>query len=156
MIVFHGGAQIVEKPDALHSRKAVDFGPGFYVTPLEAQARSWAEKRKRAFGHAAVSRYEFDERAASALKTLRFDSYSEAWLDFIVQCRARRDDTDWDIVEGGVANDRVFDTLEAFFDGFATKAQTIDRLRMQTPNLQLCFRTPAALRTLEFLGGDRL
>jgi hypothetical protein len=156
MIVFHGGAQIVEKPDALHSRKAVDFGPGFYVTPLESQARSWAEKRKRALGRAAVSRYGFDERAAATLKTLRFDSYSEAWPDFIVKCRSLRDDTDWDIVEGGVANDRVFDTLEAFFDGFATKAQTIDRLRMQTPNLQMCFRTPAALRTLEFLGGDWL
>ena len=156
MILFHGGAQIVERPDALHSRKAVDFGPGFYVTPLEAQARSWAEKRKRALGRAAVSRYRFDTLAAAALKILRFDSYSEAWLDFIVACRSLRDVSDWDIVEGGVADDRVFDTLEAFFDGFATKARTIDRLAIQTPNLQLCFRTPAALRTLEFLGGEWL
>ena len=35
----------------------------------------------------------------------------------------------WYIVIGGVANDKVFDTLEAFFDGYATKAQTIGRLR---------------------------
>jgi hypothetical protein len=156
MIVFHGGAQIVERPDLLHSRRAVDFGPGFYTTPLEEQARRWSEKRKRAIGKAAVSRYEFDEGAAAALKTLRFDVYSEEWLDFIVKCRGRRDDSDWDIVVGGVANDRVFDTLETFFDGFATKKQTIGKLQMQTPNLQMCFRTEAALRTLRFLGGDWL
>lgn len=26
MIVYHGGMQIIESPDLLHSRKAVDFG----------------------------------------------------------------------------------------------------------------------------------
>ena len=57
---------------------------------------------------------------------------------------------------GGVANDKVFDTMEAFFDGYATKEQTIGRLRMQTPNLQICFRTEAALRTLRFIGEERL
>ncbi len=46
--------------------------------------------------------------------------------------------------------------LEAFFDGFATKEQTIDRLRMQQPNLQMCFRTAAALRTLSFAGEEQL
>ena len=59
------------------------------------------------------------------------------------------------LFQGG-ANDKVFDTLEAFFDGFATKAQTIDRLRMETPNMQLCFRTAAALQTLCFIGSERI
>ena len=107
-------------------------------------------------GTAFVSRYEFDESAAANLKVLRFESYSEAWLDFIVRCRALQDDSVWDIVSGGVANDKVFDTLEAFFDGFATKAQTIDRLRMETPNMQLCFRTVAALQMLRFAGSERI
>ena len=87
---------------------------------------------------------------------MRFDGYSEVWLDFIVKCRNLKDDSDWDIVVGGVANDKVFDTLEAFFDGFATKAQTIDRLRMEIPNLQMCFRTVAALRTLKFVGSEQI
>lgn len=151
----HGGADAVPSPDLLHSRKAVDFGPGFYVTPLREQAVRWAEKRKRALGRATLSVYDFDEGAA-ALKILRFDSYSEPWLDFIVACRSLRDASDWDIVIGGVANDRVFDTLEAYFDGFATKAQTIGRLRMETTNLQICFRTAAALQTLRFVGSEPL
>ena len=156
MILYHGGAEEITQPDLLHSRKAVDFGAGFYVTPIYDQARRWSEKRKRRMGTAVVSRYEFDESAAANLKVLRFESYSEAWLDFIVCCRALKDDSDWDIVSGGVANDKVFDTLEAFFDGFATKAQTIDKLRMETPNMQLCFRTTAALLTLRFIWSERI
>ena len=154
MTVYHGGAAAVPVPDLLHSRKAVDFGPGFYVTPIEEQAIRWSTKRKRRGGSAVVSRYEFDEAAIAGLKTLRFDSYSEGWLDFIVECRALRDASDWDVVVGGVANDKVFDTLEAFFDGFATKEQTIGRLRLAVPNLQICLRSEAALRALEFLGSE--
>lgn len=156
MMLYHGGTDEVPNPDLAHSRKAVDFGPGFYVTPVFEQALRWCEKRKRRFGHAAISRYSFEEEAVAGLKVLRFDSYSEAWLDFIVACRAEQDASDWDIVCGGVANDKVFDTLEAFFDGFATKDQTINKLKMESPNLQYCFRTSAALKTLSFIGGDRL
>lgn len=152
MTVWHGGAAAVAAPDLAHSRKAVDFGVGFYVTPILHQAERWCEKRKRRAGVACLSRYEYDETAAGRLKVLAFDSYSEAWLDFIVACRAEADTSDWDIVIGGVANDRVFDTLEAFFDGFASKAQTIDRLSLQAPNLQICLRTPAALSVLKFVG----
>ena len=103
-----------------------------------------------------VSRYEFDENAAANLKVLRFDEYSDEWLDFIVECRGEKDQTDWDIVIGGVANDKVFDTLEAFFDGFATREQTIAKLRYEKPNLQLCFRTAAALATLNYIGSENV
>lgn len=154
MILYHGGTDEVSVPDLQHSRKAVDFGPGFYVTPIVEQALQWCEKRKRRVGHAAISRYSFDEVAATGLKVLKFDSYSEAWLDFIVSCRAEQDVSDWDIVCGGVANDKVFDTLEAFFDGFATKVQTIDKLKMRTPNMQYCFRTEASLALLKFVGSE--
>lgn len=154
MTVWHGGEIAVPRPDLLHSRKAVDFGVGFYVTPILSQAERWCEKRKRRQGVACLSCYEYDEATAARLKVLAFDSYSEAWLDFIVACRAEADASDWDVVMGGVANDRVFDTLEAFFDGFATKGQTIDRLRLQSPNLQICLRTPAALATLTFKGSE--
>lgn len=156
MTLYHGGAEEIVHPDLAHSRKAVDFGAGFYVTPLYDQAKRWSEKRKRRTGAAVVSRYEFDESAAGNLKVLRFEFYSEAWLDFIVKCRALEDDSDWDIVSGGVANDKVFDTLEAFFDGFATKEQTIAWLRMEMPNMQFCFRTAEALQTLRFIGSERI
>lgn len=156
MTVYHGGAIEISAPDLFHSRKAVDFGPGFYVTPLKEQAIRWSAKRKARNGTAVVSIYELDEGIFSVLKTLRFDSYSEEWLDFIIACRNLRDASDWDFVVGGVANDKVFDTLEAFFDGFASKEQTIGRLRMAKPSLQICLRSEAALKALSFIGGERL
>ena len=156
MILYHGGSVEISSPDLLHSRKAVDFGVGFYVTPVLEQAEKWSEKRKRRTGNAVISKYEFDECCAENLKMLRFDSYSESWLDFIVRCRNLKDDTDWDIVAGGVANDKVFDTIEAFFDGFATKEQTIAKLRMEEPNMQFCFRTVEALNVLRFIGSESI
>jgi len=154
MTVWHGGEIEVRIPDLVHSRKSVDFGVGFYVTPIREQAERWCEKRRRRAGKAVLSRYDYDESSAAKLKVLRFDSYSEAWLDFVVACRGERDTTDWDVVIGGVANDRVFDTLEAFFDGYATREQTIGRLKLQTPNLQLCLRTEAALSVVRFVGSE--
>lgn len=39
MILYHGSKVIVERPDVVHSRRRVDFGPGFYATPLIEQAK---------------------------------------------------------------------------------------------------------------------
>lgn len=47
MIFYHGSFLEVEKPDLIHSRPNVDFGRGFYVTPLYEQAVKWCGKFKR-------------------------------------------------------------------------------------------------------------
>lgn len=60
---------------------------------------------------------------------LKFDSYSEEWLDFILNCRSGKDLTDYDLVVGGVANDKVFNTVELFFDGLIDQVEAINRLR---------------------------
>ena len=52
---------------------------------------------------------------------LSFESYSEQWLDFVLACRRGMDATNYDIVIGGVANDKVFNTVELFFDGLIDK-----------------------------------
>ena len=41
MTVYHGGVSAVAEPDLSHSRAAVDFGAGFYVTPIFDQAKRW-------------------------------------------------------------------------------------------------------------------
>ena len=87
---------------------------------------------------------------------LKFNSYSEEWLDFILSCRRGKDSTDYDLVIGGVANDKVFNTVELFFDGLIDKAEAIKRLRYEKPNLQICFRTEKALTLLHFEGSETL
>lgn len=41
MILYHGSYLEISRPDLVHSRANVDFGPGFYVTPLYEQAVKW-------------------------------------------------------------------------------------------------------------------
>ena len=135
----------------------VDFGRGFYTTPLYDQAVKWCEKFKRRGKSGIVSRYDFDEKAYQELKVLKFDSYSEEWLDFILKCRTGNDATDYDIVIGGVANDKVFNTVELYFDNLIDKGEAIRRLRYEMPNLQICFRTQKALNEyLHYEGSDQI
>ena len=112
MILYHGSFLEIVQPDLIHSRPNVDFGRGFYVTPLYEQAAKWCAKFKRRGKDGIISRYEFDESREGELKTLKFDSYSEEWLSFILNCRSGKDLTNYDLVAGGVANDKVFNTVE--------------------------------------------
>ena len=53
-----------------------------------------------------------------------------------------------------MANDKVFNTVELFFDGLIDKAEAIKRLRYEKPNVQICFRTERALSLLHFEGSE--
>lgn len=156
MILYHGSYLEIAKQDLKHSRPNVDFGLGFYTTPLHEQAEKWCGKFKCRGKVGIISCYAFDESAYESLKTLKFDSYSEAWLDFILKCRSGKDATDYDIVIGGVANDKVFNTVELFFDGLIDKTEAINRLRYEKPNLQICFRTEKALGQLHFERSEKI
>ena len=156
MILYHGSYLEITKPDLNHSRSNVDFGRGFYVTPLYEQAAKWCGKFKRRGKDGIISRYTFYENMEKELKTLKFNSYSEDWLNFILNCRSEKDLTDYDLVIGGVANDKVFNTVELFFDGLIDKTEAIKRLRYEKPNLQICFRTEKALEYLSFEGSERV
>ena len=156
MTLYHGSYLEIARPDLQHSRANVDFGCGFYVTPLYEQAAKWCSKFKRRGKEGIISRYAYDDGRQSELKTLVFDSYSEEWLDFILNCRSGSDLTDYDLVIGGVANDKVFNTVELYFDGLIDKREAITRLRYEKPNLQMCFRSDRALSLLHFEGSDKV
>lgn len=157
MIVYHGSFVEIQKPDIVHSRKNVDFGQGFYVTPIYEQAYKWSEKFKRHGKPAVISKYYFDEMAYISEKTLIFDAYSEEWLDFILSCRSGEDDSDYKIVVGGVANDKVFNTVELVLDGLIEKMEAIRRLSYEKPNLQISFRTQTVIdKYLQFEGSECL
>lgn len=150
MKVYHGSCVAVPNPDLMHSRENVNFGKGFYTTPIYEQAEQWAKRFRKQNKKGIVSEYYFDERSLSDVKVLTFESYSEEWLDFILQCRTCKDTTDYDIVIGGVANDRVFNTVELYFDGLIDKTEAIKRLMYEEANLQITFRTEKALSKLIF------
>lgn len=159
MILYHGSKVIVERPDVVHSRKRVDFGPGFYVTPLIEQANGLCRRYVHDGLDAFISKYRLDEDVFydNQIKILKFESYSEEWLDFVFSCRRGQDKSDYDIVSGGVANDKVFDTVELYFGGLIEKGEALKRLKYEKPNFQICIRSQGVLdRYLHFEGSEKI
>ena len=156
MILYHGSNVEVTVPDLKHSRCNVDFGCGFYTTPIHEQAANWCRRFIRRGDPGIISCYDFDEAALQDLAVLQFESYSEEWLDFIMSCRNEEDTSAYDIVIGGVANDKVFNTIELYFDHLIDKKEAINRLMYEKPNLQICFRTEKAIGYLHFTGSESI
>ncbi len=162
MILYHGSYTAVEKPDVRLSRARTDFGRGFYTTPLKDQTVSWAQRFLRGRGEAVVSLYEFlpnpGDKLAATVKILEFDTHNADWLNFITACRLGRSiDADWDLVIGGVANDKVFDTLQLYFENLIGADEAIGRLRYNKPNFQYCFKTqPLMDEFLKFTASEVL
>ena len=148
MILYHGGTEAVMQPDCKMGRPDLDFGQGFYVTLLQDQAEGFARRKARdRRGKPVISIYEFDYDAAiKDCAYLNFDFYDEAWLDFVVDSRSGlKPWANYDIVEGGVANDRVIDTVELYTIGILDKASALGRLSEHQPNHQICILSQAIL-----------
>ena len=62
----------------------------------------------------------------------------------------RRSESSYNLVLGGIANDKVFNTIELYLDHLIDEEEAIKRLRFEKPNLQYCFRTEKALSALHF------
>ena len=148
MILYHGGTEAVMHPDCKMGRPDLDFGQGFYVTLLQDQAEGFARRKARdRKGKPVISVYEFDyEAAIKDCAYLNFEFYDEAWLDFVVESRSGlKPWANYDIVEGGVANDRVIDTVELYTIGILDKASALGRLSEHQPNHQICILSQAIL-----------
>ncbi|MDR0378585.1 MAG: DUF3990 domain-containing protein [Candidatus Accumulibacter sp.] len=145
MILYHGSHTAIEKPDLSFSRLRTDFGKGFHTTPIREQAIDWSRRYIFERKTAVVSSYSFLEDVnedISRFRILEFNTHSKRWLDFITANRLGHADTEqWDLVIGGVANDRIFNTLELYFRNALTSAEAIRRLRYNKPNFQYCFRS---------------
>lgn len=151
MLVYHSSNQQFVKPDILHSREALDFGKGFYVTRLKDQAEKYASRFLRAGEDAYMLIFEYTSDSDMRIKI--FDSYNEEWLDFVCSCRKGGDVyKQYDIIEGGVANDKVFQTVDLYMAGVYNKEQALQNLAYEMPNNQLCFITQEAIdRCLAFI-----
>jgi len=158
MILYHGSYLAIEKPDLSFSRITLDFGKGFYTTPIKEQAEKWSKRFVNTKKKGIVSSYNFNENELPLLKVLKFDSYSEDWLEFIVSCRKGNDiGLGYDLITGGIANDNVFDTIEEYLQGYRTKEQAIARLRFEKPNIQYCFKEQLIIdKCLQFVSSEEV
>lgn len=155
MIVYHGSTSIIKQPIAAAGRPRLDFGRGFYVTDIKSQADSWAERMQRIREEqGVVNVYEMDiERVKSAFRYYRFEFYDNDWLQFIVSNRMGIESANhYDVIEGGVANDRVIDTVEAYMANMMPLEIALRELAKHQPNNQLCISSQEVIdRCLTFV-----
>lgn len=160
MKVYHGSTEIVENPLVSVGRKNLDFGEGFYVTDLREQAASWALRPLNTGKTKYVNSYDFDLDAATdnGARFRSFVNYDSDWLEFVVA--NRRDERLWklyDIIIGGIANDRVFNTVELYSAGLITANEALQRLAYHKPNNQICILNQSVVDNyLKFIDSEKL
>lgn len=141
IIVYHGGTDRIENPICKFGRRNLDFGQGFYLIDLLEQAITWSKNiasvRNKNF---IINRYRFNrEEVLKNYNCKIFESYDKEWLKFIVGNRTGQNPaSEFDYVEGGVANDRVIDTINLYIAGLMDLNTALGELSKHQPNNQIC------------------
>lgn len=144
MILYHTSTEEIRKPDVLHSRPRLDFGKGFYLTVMRLQAERYGERFIRRGETAVLNTYNLDDACPGCTHKI-FTAYDGEWLDFVAACRKNVPHEEYDIIEGGIADDQVFNTIDLYFSGVYTREQALDQLRFKQPNHQICITSQYVL-----------
>ena len=150
IMVYHGSNVAVPNPKILINGHYKDFGYGFYCTNIEKQAKRWALTQK---GESIVNRYIYT--ANPDLNICAFPDMSEAWLQFVVNCR-RGIEHGFDIVEGPMADDQIWDYVEDYMNGNISKAAFWELVKFKYPTHQIVFCTMKALENLHYKGSESI
>ena len=145
MILYHGSKEIVEFPEIRIQRFHKDFYFGFYCTIFPEQAIRWAV---RFDGVGYLNEYQYVPNASLNVK--KFSEMTEEWLDFIAACRTGKSH-DYDIVEGPMANDTIFNYIQNFADGKISRTAFWELAKFKKPTHQISFHTAKALTTLKYV-----
>lgn len=149
-ILYHGSNVIVEHPDIRIRGYEKDFGYGFYCTNFEKQAKKWALTKPK---NHVVNVYEFS--GYDECNTIIFKEMTEEWLDFIVDCR-RGIRHNYDIVEGPMADDTIWNFIEDFVKGEISRAAFWELVKFKHPTHQIVFCSQKALDCIKYLSNYSL
>lgn len=160
LTVYHGATDVVSSPICAFGRPRLDFGQGFYVTDIKEQAVRWAKTMsgKRSLPPV-LNIYTLDrELILLEGKHKIFTSYDAEWLDFIVANRRGENlASEYDYIEGGIANDRVIDTVNLYIQGLIDSATALQQLAFYKPNNQICLINQSLTdKYLHYYGSERI
>ncbi len=142
--LYHGSNVAVSQPKVVINGHYKDFGYGFYCTNIEKQAKRWALTKR---GASVVNCYRYTVNPKLAVCT--FSEMNEEWLDFVANCRRGKEHA-YDIVEGPMADDQIWDYVEDFISGNISRAAFWELVKFKYPTHQIVFCTEDALETLQF------
>lgn len=144
-VIYHGSYCEIKNPQIIKGQYTKDFGIGFYCTILEEQAAKWARKYDRP----TINMYEYNEN--SKLKIKNFNTMTEEWLDFIINCRNGKTHQ-YDIVAGPMADDQVYNYVNDLLNGIITREAFWELAKFKHPTHQIVFCTPESLKCINFIG----
>jgi len=138
--LYHGSYCEIKNPNISYSRDSLDFGRGFYLTDIKKQAIEWVDRFIRRGKRGCINIYTINlEELSTRYKIKKFDSYDMEWLDFILDCRnGSKKYLNYDVVIGGIADDKVYNTIELYEFELITKDEALNRLKYHKPNNQIC------------------
>lgn len=147
--IFHGSGMTVAEPEIRVAKYSKDFGPGFYCTKIYTQAERWATRHKSKVRKEVptVNLYIYEPNKDLSYKI--FDEMTEEWLDFITACRGGQSHS-YDIVEGPMADDTIWDYVDAYIRGEISRVAFWELAKFKRPTHQISFHTEPALQCLTF------
>ncbi|GHV66338.1 hypothetical protein FACS1894199_09540 [Bacteroidia bacterium] len=133
-----------------------DFGKGFYLTNIHKHAQDRAQDKVYADGGVlTVMEFDFDVeeimQANPTLKIKRFENVGEEWARFVLHNRLRKESDphhEYDIVEGPVANDKMFRQFQRFLSNRIELQEFIRKLKFREATHQIAFCTDQAIDIL--------
>ena len=149
-MLYHASGEIVEFPEIRKSKYTKDFSWGFYCTNNFEQAKKWSKKNREC---PTINYYTYVEN--NDLKILKFEKMNDEWLDFIAKCRSGFVH-DYDIVEGTMADDTVWNFVNDFLAGDITRNVFWDLAKFKYPTHQISFHTLKALDCINFERGESI
>ena len=158
MILYHGSYTAIQTPNIIHSRSRLDFGAGFYLTNIYEQAKKWAVRFRYRKCPCIVNVFELDYESVKKNYLFKtFESYDKEWLHFIICNREGQTVDDYDVIVGGVANDKVFNIIELFRNGLTSEEETLGKLKYEKPNWQMSIRNQEILdKYLKYQGSEEI
>jgi len=151
MELYHGSGEAVEFPGIRRSRFTKDFSWGFYCTLKKEQAERWIQKWMDTNKIPTLNFYCYTENPN--LKILKFDSLTDEWLDFVANCRAGVEH-DYDIVEGPMADDVIWDFVGDFLKGKIQRETFMSYAKFNRATHQISFHTMRSLGCLKFIRSE--
>jgi hypothetical protein len=165
MILYHGSNTEIINISLDKCRPYKDFGRGFYLTTMEEQALTMANRVSRLYGGIPYTTYfEFDEKTMEndMLNIKKFFEPSVEWAMFVLNNRNRsykilndincNQDSKYDIVTGPVANDDIVLLFRNFTNGYIDVDALLKGMRYKKLTDQYSFHTVKATKYLKKAG----
>lgn len=152
MVLYHGSDKLFSIPDLAKCKGGKDFGKGLYLTTDYSQAVKWATRRHDHKGY--VYTYEVRDRLLTDTKQYQIKSliyYDKEWLDFVVNCRYKYQDYNYDLIYDKMADStgqEMSDVLEQYFIGTLTVFEALALIKDKHPNhCQYCFKSDRIIKS---------